>query len=199
MTEPTPAEIAEEYSTVVRDLLGTYLDVTMASGELAKRYMEWDQQRLAELYKSGGLTPDTFNPTVTYTGGPKEAGSSNHLHTTTLHDLIERNTPGGRNFEFLGAMFVVVTYQFWEDHYRGLLASALGKAPNELTHEVFGELRHLRQSIIHRRGRAVPEARRARILRSFEPGEAVRLEYGDVRHIASEVINAAKLLAVTKF
>jgi hypothetical protein len=197
MIEPRPAQLAEEYSSVVSDLLGTYLDLTMASGELATGYMEWDKQRLEELHKSDRLTPETFNLIFSYKGGSREEGEADDLHTTTLHDLIERNTPGGRNFEFLAAMFVVTIYHFWDDHYRGRLASALGKSRDELTHDVFGELRHLRRSIIHSRGRAVPEAKRARILRPFEPGEAVRLEYEDVRQIASEVTRAVKLLAMT--
>ncbi len=178
----------EEFKLTAREVLGTYLDATMGMGELARGYMRFDVDRLDELQRSGvSITPEAFNPLTVYVAGPPGT-ESREVHQTTLHDLIHRNAPGGRNWFFLGGMCAVA---IWEDHYRARLAASLRCEPSELVHDAFGELRHLRRSIIHGRGIALPEVGYAKILQRFKPGEPVLLEYEDVRTLVEAVCRAA--------
>ena len=183
-TKPrTASDFAEEYCFVVDQIHGMYLDASMGMGELARGYMQYDADRLQQLREAGQqLTPEIFNPGLVYSGTVR--GMLAELHSTSLHHLINRNAPGGANWIFLANMCVVSMYQYWDDHYRKRIAEALGKALNELTHDTFGELRHLRRSIIHNRGRAVPEAANAKILKPFEASELVMLEPQDLHDLA---------------
>jgi hypothetical protein len=186
----TAEELVTRYSWAVDQIHGIFLDATMAMGQLAQGYMQYDANRLDELRKKGQLTPELFNPKIVYRGNVK--GDPAELHVARVHDLIDRNAPGGTNWIFLGQMCVVGIYQFWEDHYRKRLARALNTGPGALKADVFGELRHLRRSIIHNGGYAVPEVARLQMLRSFAPGELITLKPQDIHDLAEEVKAAVR-------
>jgi len=174
--------------------MGVYLDATVAMGELAKQYMQWDSERLSELSQRAEVPdPREFNPYLSYTG--EEDGQTISLHDTTVHELIRRNTVHGTNWTFLASMCLVSIYQFWEDVYRGRLADSLGVNKNELAHPVFGELRHLRRSIVHNKSRALPEVQRAKSLPAFQDGQPIALTYEMLRIVVREVEAAARQLA----
>jgi hypothetical protein len=183
-------ELVTRYCWAVDQVHGIFLDATMAMGQLAQRYMQYDINRLEQLRERGDLTPKLFNPELVYHGEVK--GNPAELHSTHLHDLINRNVLGGNNWIFLGQMCVVAIYQFWEDHYRQHLARALNTGPETLRADVFGELRHLRRSIIHKGGYALPEVAKLQILRRFAPGELITLEPKDIHNLADEVKAAAR-------
>ena len=95
------------------------------------------------------------------------------LLSTTQADLKQRNEPDGANSVFLARMLIVAVYQLWEDHYRDQIADERGVERNQVTSDLFGDLRHYRRSIIHNRGLAVDEVRRNHVLRWFPPGAEV--------------------------
>ena len=82
-------------------------------------------------------------------------------------------------------------YQFWEDQYRQDIAAALDKAEkNELRVPVMGDLRYLRQSIIHNSGIAVSDVERCEVLRWFRRGERIALTQDQMKRIVREVKGA---------
>jgi hypothetical protein len=74
---------------------------------------------------------------------------------------------------FLANMCIVNLFQLWEDHYRGRLASALDVQKNDLKVAVFGDLRVLRNAIIHSLGIATPQVAKCEVLRWFKPGDPI--------------------------
>ncbi len=94
-------------------------------------------------------------------------------HTTTIAERISRNACGAENATFVGNMALVMIYSYWEDHYRTQVATAKGVAKNELTSDVMGDIRRLRQSIIHRRGIAMDEVSSCKVLTWFSPGDEI--------------------------
>jgi hypothetical protein len=177
--------VVDAFAAVVDAIHGLYLDATFAMGEMVRSYMNMDLKRLQALHRDGGLTPTTFNPVFTYRGSVK--GESADLHATSLHDLVRRNVPNGSNWVFLGNTCIVAIYQFWEDSYRSLLAKALQLPRNAITADVFGELRHLRRSIIHNGGNALPEVERNRILKRFAPGDVISFAPQDMHDLVHDV------------
>ena len=65
-------------------------------------------------------------------------------------------------------------YNYWEDHYRQQIAEALGHdSKNDLKAPIFGDLRHLRNSILHHRGIALAELEGCELLRWFHEGDPI--------------------------
>jgi hypothetical protein len=180
---PLPVvDSCEQFSRYVDQIQGAYLDATMAMGGMASWYMQMDRARWPELEKKkGAVSWEEFNPEIIYGGSVK--GKKAELHRTRLQDLINRNSPGGSNWVFLALMCVVGVYQIWEEHSRGEIASALGVKKNEVTGEVFGEVRHLRGAVIHNRGYATREVARAKITPAFAEGTPIILDPQDLHEV----------------
>ena len=49
------------------------------------------------------------------------------LHETTIGEYKRRNEDGGQNWVFLANVCLVGIYQYWEDHFRKEIASALAE------------------------------------------------------------------------
>ena len=97
-------------------------------------------------------------------------------HITTQGQAKERNRKGGLNHAFLASMCLVTLYQFWEDHFRGRIADALGVDPaTALKVPVFGDLRLIRNSIIHNAGVATSDTAKCEVLRWFKRGDWIEL------------------------
>jgi hypothetical protein len=172
---------------------GTYLDASMAIGNLSMSYMEFHKAHMERLEGSGqAITPERLNPVVVYNGGTDEQERA--LHQTTLVDIIQRNAIDGRHMQFLARMCVVALYQFWEENCRRRLKSVTGKW---VTHDTFGELRHLRRSVIHRQGRALPELASCKALPRFAPDAEIVLNHAAMEQIVNAVKRAADELIDT--
>ena len=190
MTSETPQSIIQEFIYVANAVYGTYLDASMAIGNLSVGYMQIHKEHIEKVQASGEpLTPQLLNPVLFYSAGPE--GQQRAVHQTTLQDIIKRNALGGRHVQFLARMCVVSLYQYWEDDFRPRLSKVLGHNP---THDVFGELRHLRRSIIHRGARALPELATFKILPRYDPHSEVLLDQAAMDLIFTAVKNAASEL-----
>jgi hypothetical protein len=109
------------------------------------------------------------------------------LHTVTYRELTARNAADGENRIFLANVCLVSIYQYWEDRYRGEIAAALDKPKADLLVPIMGDLRHYRNSIIHRAGVAVPKVARCEVLRWFGPGERIELTEEHMRTIMVKI------------
>jgi hypothetical protein len=194
MTPPaaeTVQSIIQDFIFVTNAVYGTYLDASMAIGNLAVGYMQIHKEHVEKVQASGEtITPQLLNRVLFYNAGPKE-GEQRAIHQTTLVDIVERNLLNGRHMQFLARMCIVSLYQYWEDDFRPRLAKVIGQKPK---HEVFGELRHLRRSIIHRGGRALPELATFTLLPRFEPDSELLLDQAAMDHIFNAVKEAASEL-----
>ena len=82
----------------------------------------------------------------------------------------------------------MLIYQYWEDHYRGIIAECLGKQKNEIKVPLFGDLRDLRRSIIHNHGRAIPEVEHSEVLIWFKEGDPIQLTQDMFGQMVDEVL-----------
>jgi hypothetical protein len=109
------------------------------------------------------------------------------LHETTQGELKRRNLPGGLNDIFIGNMALVVIYTYWENHYRAQIASALGTNKNNVSASVFGDIRLIRNSIVHHRGIALAEVERCEVLKWFREGAEISISTDQFRQLSREV------------
>jgi hypothetical protein len=90
--------------------------------------------------------------------------------------LKVRNAPGGLNQRFLGNLIVVSVYSFWEDHYRARIAKQIGLEKEALLIPVLGDVRLIRNDVVHHRGIATERIERCQVLNWFTAGDPIELD-----------------------
>ena len=110
-----------------------------------------------------------------YFGDGPPATCENVAHATTIGDRIGRNACDGENCTFVSNMAVVSIYGYWEDHFRAEIAKALGKEKNQVASDIFGDIRRLRQSIVHHRGIALKDVESCKVLQWFSENDQIFL------------------------
>ncbi len=75
-----------------------------------------------------------------------------HSRIVTADNFIKENSPGGLNQRQLSYSVIVFIYTYWEDEIRPRLAEAVGVDIKEVKCEIMGDLRCIRNSILHSKG-----------------------------------------------
>lgn len=106
---------------------------------------------------------------------------------STITEIRARNSEGARNQWFFANMCVVWIYQSWEDHYRKKIAAALGCKKNDILCPVFGDLRKLRNAIIHNLGVSSSDLEKTEVLGPFKRGVPLYLNEKHLRTIVENI------------
>jgi hypothetical protein len=186
-------EICDSFLNTVDNIYGVYLDATHGFGLVRQRVVD-AQTNIASQHSVSMAHLDSI--TMTYGKGedPDSPGAV-ELHTITQGEVKARNERGGTNWIFLANVCLVSIYQYWEDHFREALATALGKSKYELLVPLMGDLRLYRMSIIHHRGIALREVERCEVLQWFRPGERIELTPDHMETIVLEINRAVRQIA----
>ena len=117
-------------------------------------------------------------------------------------DVLSRNSPGGQNEIVIGQQCIVSVYSYWEEYLRLEIAKAKGLVAEEasltnqvkeilaehLSFDIWGDIRHLRNSIVHNNGMATKECgKETKIFKWFKEGESISLPYNIMRRIFLEI------------
>lgn len=108
-----------------------------------------------------------------------------------------RNKENGENSLILGANCLVALYSYWEEYLRVEIGIAKGvfktgdaknaerqKLLNQhVANDIWGDLRHIRNSIIHNNGVAYSKITKCKIIKCFKPGDKVELDFEKMRAI----------------
>lgn len=179
----TEKDAIAEFGDVVDEIYGVYLDITtsfwkllpqmelerMATLQLIRQHNpEMTTQEIQELLDEAWVMYGTEDP-----NNPKGPP----LHATTQRQYSERNSPWGSNSRFIGIMALVAIYQYWEDKYRSDIAELFGKEKDDLKEPVMGDLRLIRRSIIHHRGKALRDVESCELLKWFKEDEEIYIDY----------------------
>lgn len=196
MSNHEALDVYSRFCRVIDQIHGVFLDATVGMGQHARQLMAADLTRLQSIPRGIAITPEELNPTIVYSG---QIGSQDaDLHTTSLHEVIARNTVDGANWDFLAQMCVAAAYGYWEDFYRGALATALQVEKKVLLDDVFGELGALRHAIIHNNGRSTSKVARNKILPRFGIGTHVALTSQHIHDLMDETKRGAHRLLQAK-
>ncbi|MFA4903043.1 MAG: hypothetical protein WC600_09880 [Desulfobaccales bacterium] len=112
-------------------------------------------------------------------------------------DIKERTKEDGKNCLLLGAQCVVSAYLYWEEYLRIEIGKAIGVigegAKNDkktrkilnkyVVSDLWGDIRLLRNSIIHNKGVANSEIVKCNIFKWFKPDNFVELDYQKMKVI----------------
>lgn len=112
-------------------------------------------------------------------------------------DIKDRTKEDGKNYLLLGAQCVVSAYSYWEEYLRIEIGKAIGvidqNANNDdktrnilnkhVVNDLWGDIRLLRNSIIHNNSVANSDITKCNILTWFQPGDPIELDYQKMREI----------------
>jgi hypothetical protein len=100
-----------------------------------------------------------------------------------LSEAVSQVQDQGPVEALLGRQRIVAVYALWEEEYRPRLAKARGRSLTEEIYPLLGDLRRLRNDVIHHHGIATADnAGHCEVLRWFQPGEVILVDgqhFGD--------------------
>jgi hypothetical protein len=179
MTNAT-VTVLDEFNEVIDGIVGLYFDASRGFSIIR----EQQEQHLLTLRSVGQYNPAN-PPAFFYANGDPHDPHSVVYHVTPIETLVTRNEERGPNRAFLGRSILVTIFSYWEDHYRQQLATNLGCEKNDVSGDIWGDMRWLRQAIIHHRSIATRDVEKCKILRWFKESDEITL-YDD--HIKSMII-----------
>ena len=124
---------------------------------------------------------------VKYCDGNPNFPSANIFFETTAGDYKTRNGPTGLNYRVIGNMCIIVIYQYWEDQFRPELARLLGRNISDITSDIMGDIRYLRNSIIHHASIALKEIENTKLLQWYKEGDEIFINEDQYKTIISHI------------
>jgi len=185
-------DLLTEFAEVVENIYGAYLDATHGFKNMAELITKCQSQ----IQQSLGIAPSQADKLPMHYGdSPPEEPGSVVQHTASQGEVKARNAPDGHNPHLMANMCIVALYQYWEDHYRKEIQKSLGLRPKQkIRMPIFGDLKNLRNSIIHHRSVAKPEVAKNTVITSFAAGDAIEIDAAGFYTIIEEVRKAIEEL-----
>jgi len=156
--------------------LGSFLNDAAAAEGVAKLGVELVHEKLRQRVHP----PENPNPTVYFGIGDPNLPTSRRYAAWTFDDIPVVLADDGPVQARLSQQWVVSVFTAWEHEYRPRLASAHGCPPSDLQYPLLGDLRRLRNDIVHHRGVATQaNTGRCEVVHWFSPGDTilVKAEY----------------------
>lgn len=132
----------------------------------------------------------------------KEIGKQNYTSVSLSPvmkqgDVKARNVVNGTNTLLLGSNCIVALYGYWEEYLRIELGIAKGIIPQGSTNtdevrrelnkhvvsDIWGDLRHLRHSIVHSNGWAYSKIEKCKIITCFKENDYIILDFSKMQAI----------------
>lgn len=118
------------------------------------------------------------DPLILVGADPADNPRTPHYAGWRLSEVINQVKKNGPVETRLGHLWIVTLYALWEEKYRPQFAAAHGRSPDDEKYDLWGDLRHLRNDVVHHGGIATAEnTGRCVLLRHwFQPGDVIRLK-----------------------
>jgi hypothetical protein len=185
-----PSEDAiESFWDTVDRAYGAYLDAHMGFHLVANTLTDLQKQFAPQL----NLTPEQLDKLpFTFGHGAPDDPKSQRLHEVSQGEVKDRNRQHGENSLFMGSLCLVAIYQFWEDHFRNEVAAELKVDRGDLKHDLLGDIRLIRNTIVHHGGVAKADIAKCRLLKWFKPGDSVAIDEEKMKQIVFAIRGACE-------
>lgn len=181
-----------EFNGVIDHIYGVYLDSSRGF-HLIREELIKTQQILSQ--KTGLSITDLDNRVSYYGVGDPSSSSSYILHESTQGQLKKRNDKDSDNYIIIANLCTVLIYQYWENKYRKQIAKELGLSNTDaLKSDIMGDLRLLRNSIIHHNAEAEKEVENCKLLKWFKEGDKIYVNSKMFENIIFHVKEYIKLI-----
>jgi len=192
-------ELFHEFSKFIEHLHALYLD-TIVGYELLHERLETHQDKIRELLGEYEYATKKFQDTCSI--AYESLGVSNFQLVSNRSNMLQgefrvRIKPNGQNAQALGNLLIVSAYAYWEEYLRIEIGKAKGvlaadaincdetrKILNkEVVSDFWGDMRHLRNSIVHSLGVANSDMAKCKIIKWFKPGDNIEFNNEMLRAI----------------
>lgn len=148
-------DVVKEFIDFVNLQVGVYMN-SIAGFSGAKIEME---RQVARVLRAQSRKKDARGNQVITHQSFEDARSPDVIHSriVTAESFIQENSPCGINQRQLSYSVIVFIFTYWEDEIRPRLAEAEGVATKDVKSEIMGDLRCIRNSILHTKGVFTPE------------------------------------------
>lgn len=194
-------KLSDEFSEKLEQQHVYYLDSISGFSAIYDRIVS-KQKRIQEFLEHDKDFTDEFMDLCTTSY--KEISGKDHIPMSLSFGMLQgdvkhRTKENGINTLICGANCLVSLYSYWQDYLRREIAIAMGLIKGEMNKleeteilkniafDIWGDIRFLRNSIIHNNSIAISDVRNCKILRFFQPGNRVDLDFERMRIIFIEL------------
>jgi len=183
-------QLSDDFTNLWKRLQSFYLDAAVGFA-FVRSHIEADQERSRSYVRGTEIDSGEFQDRLSfsYTEIFCDDFCTSAIHEATQGEVKARNAPGGANFTTLAQLCLVSFYDYWNDYLRREYVIAKGKLDENETkkevveaalreyasHDLWGDIRHLRTSIVHNQGIATSDVIRCKHIKWFQPGDPIAL------------------------
>jgi hypothetical protein len=174
------SDVYEEMLTRARELY-TFSYQMASALELSELYM-------LEVFERTGFDPDEME--VLIGGTEPRDGLIGFHHAESYKAERERCKPNGAYILKTNQMCIVFMYDIWENEYRPRMG--IESNGEEIESDLFSDIRHLRNAILHRKGML---DKNLRVLAGFSRGDYIEITSENMHNIFQSVFSEVQRLS----
>ncbi len=140
--------IIREYIDFVNQQVGVYMD---AIAGFAGHYARVERQ-VCRVMRKGKLKKSDEQPVVWASYEDPSKPDIIHNRIIRSNDYLSSNSVDGSNTQQHSQAILVFLFTYWEDEIRPRLAKSMNIAVNEIESDIMGDLRIIRNVILHSKG-----------------------------------------------
>lgn len=176
-------EVIREYISFVNEQVGTYMD---ALAGFAGHHTRVERQVHRILRPSRHHKNEKGEQVVVY-ASYEDPTKPDVIHNRIIRaaDYIAANAPGGSNEQKHARAIVVFLFTYWEDEVRPRLAKAKGVEIKKINSDIMGDLRVLRNVILHSKSILRPDKHKElkKLGGMFAIDKSLHISYEDMHRI----------------
>ena len=180
----------EDFDTIIRGYIdfvnaqvGVYMDA-LAGFEGHRIRIE---RQVCRVNRPSGRKKDKDGNDVVVWASYEDPTQPDIIHSRIIraNDYIQANSPYGSNERQHSQAILVFLFTYWEDEIRPHLAVSINKETNAIRSDIMGDLRILRNVILHSKGiiRANKYKELKKLKEMFSLDESVHPSYDDMHKI----------------
>jgi hypothetical protein len=178
MTTDKPNLSTSDFLIEVNDIAGFFADFHTAKNEALKSVRNKITKR--ELHLNSKISFGIRNPNKDDT--PKSMSLETY-HATNVQQWINR-LESNKSIDLAAKSVIIFIFEIWEHKYRGnIIVNNIEKS----TSHILGDIRLLRNSILHNKGIANQDIAKTKIFKKFKPGDAISLSANDIKDIIQHI------------
>ena len=199
MNHPRLLELFWEFSRHLESLSTLYFDSAVGYSILHERLQEYQAATRKLLYESEYGTEE-FQDTCSMLY--EHISNCNYTPISMSPvmkqgEMKRRLRRDGSNTLLLGQQCIVSTYAYWEEYLRIEIGKAIGVLPADaiqsedtrkvlnqhVVSDLWGDLRHIRNGIVHANGVATSEIEKCKLIKWFKKGDTIELTFDRMRDL----------------
>jgi len=163
----------DQFEDILAMIRGIYEDSRLGYDLLSQKILEWQEQMRTKIPPEHLESIDLDKMPFIYGRGDEVTADEFQQRAISFGMLKARNSNSGHNLQFVANTCIVMLYQYWEDYFRKAIADELDVPKNNIKADIMGDIRIIRQSIIHNHSIATSKVSKCTILDCLAAGEPI--------------------------